>query len=228
MEGNEGALWICKPSDLSRGRGITIIDNMDSLKYDQQSVLQKYIANPLLIRGLKWDMRIYVAIPQMRPMKLHLYKEGLVRFGTDRYDTAQLGNLFSHLTNSSINKYAHGAGAEGSQVHDNKWTISQLKAYFASSGYDYEAMWTKIEKIIILTCTDLCSACPSYENCFELMGFDIMVDEKLRPWLLEVNSSPAMSMDGVADARVKPDLLKDTFGLIDFEPAAKYHERIRI
>ena len=103
-----------------------------------------------------------------------------------------------------------------------------MKAYFASSGYDYDSMWTKIEKIIILTCTDLCAACPSYENCFELMGFDIMVDDKLKPWLLEVNSSPAMSMDGVADSRVKPDLLKDTFGLIDFEPAAKYHERIRI
>ena len=161
-------------------------------------------------------------------MKLYLFKEGLVRFSTDRYDNSKLGNQFSHLTNSSINKYAHGAGAEGSQVHDNKWTISQLKAYFASSGYDYDSMWTKIEKIIILTCMDLCAACPSYENCFELMGFDIMVDDKLKPWLLEVNSSPAMSMDGVADARVKPDLLKDTFGLIDFEPAAKYHERIRI
>ena len=60
------------------------------------------------------------------------------------------------------------------------------------------------------------------------MGFDIMVDDKLKPWLLEVNSSPAMAMDGVADSRVKPDLLKDTFGLINFEPVAKYHERIKI
>jgi tubulin polyglutamylase TTLL2 len=49
------------------------------------------------------------------------------------------------------------------------------------------------------------------------MGFDIMVDEKLKPWLLEVNSSPAMSMDGVADSKVKPELLKDTFRLLNFE-----------
>jgi len=33
-DGNEGAIWICKPSDLSRGRGITIIDNFNDLKYD--------------------------------------------------------------------------------------------------------------------------------------------------------------------------------------------------
>ena len=116
-------MWICKPTDLSRGRGISIIDKMDDLKYDQQSVLQKYIDKPLLIRGMKWDMRIYVCIPQTRPLKLYLYKEGLVRFGTDRYDKAKLKNLFSHLTNSSINKSARGAGQEGVEVHDNKWTL---------------------------------------------------------------------------------------------------------
>lgn len=112
--------------------------------------------------------------------------------------------MFSHLTNSSINKYAHGAGQEGEKVYDNKWTFDQLKHYFSSSGHDYEGLWMKIEKMIVLTCINLCSACPNYDNCFELMGFDIMVDEKLKPWLLEVNSSPAMSMDGAADSKVKP------------------------
>ena len=68
-----------------------------------------------------------------------------------------------------------------------------------------------------------------YNNmCFEVLGFDIMVDDKLKPWLLEVNSSPAMSMDGAADRRVKPDLLTDTFKLIDFEPTDKYHARMEI
>jgi D-alanine-D-alanine ligase-like ATP-grasp enzyme len=98
----------------------------------------------------------------------------------------------------------------------------------SSSGYDYEAMWIKIEKIVILTCVNLCDKCPNYNNCFEILGFDIMVDNTLKPWLLEVNSSPAMAMDGRADSLVKPDLLKDTLKMIDFEPQAKYHERITI
>ena len=58
-------------------------------------------------------MRIYVAIPSVRPLKLFLFSEGLVRFSTDRYDKSQLTNVFSHLTNSSINKYAHGSGQDG-------------------------------------------------------------------------------------------------------------------
>jgi tubulin polyglutamylase TTLL2 len=199
---------------------------MEDLQYDHHSVLQKYIHNPLLIKGMKWDMRIYVAIPKTRPMKIHLYNEGLVRFSTERYDKAKLTNLFSHLTNSSINKYAHGGGQDGAKVHDNKWTIDQLKSHFCGSGFDYEGMWMKIEKIIILTCINMCSICPNIDNAFELMGFDIMIDSQLKPWLLEVNSSPAMSMDGAADQRVKPELLRDTFKLIDFEPYDVYNERM--
>lgn len=84
----------------------------------------------------------------------------------------------------------------------------------------------QIEKIVVLTCINLCSMCPNYDNCFELLGFDIMMDQQLKPWLLEVNSSPAMAMDGVADQRVKPDLLKDTLRLVDFEPYEMFHERM--
>lgn len=133
-------MWICKPTDLSRGRKITIIDNLQDLQYDQQSVIQEYIGNPLLIRGTKWDMRIYVLITQMRPLKLYLFKEGIVRFSSERYNTNTLGNLFSHLTNSSINKYAatnitdgHGSGL--------KWSFAQLRSYLSQCGYDYEVLW---------------------------------------------------------------------------------------
>ena len=152
---------------------------------------------PLLIRGMKWDMRLYVAIPSMRPLKLFLYQEGLVRFSTQAYDKSKLNNQFSHLTNSSINKYAHG-GTEGA-FHDNKWTLEQLKSYCQSSGHSYDKIWLQIEKIVILTCIHLCMVCPATENCFELLGFDVMLDQKLKPWLIEVNSSPAMAMDGAAD-----------------------------
>ena len=114
-------MWICKPTDLSRGRKISIISNLQDLQYDQQSVIQEYIHDPLLIRGTKWDMRIYVLITQMRPLKLYLFREGIVRFSSERYNTDCLQNVFSHLTNSSINKYAatnisdgHGSGLKWS------------------------------------------------------------------------------------------------------------------
>ena len=169
-------------------------------------------------------MRIYVLITQMRPLKVYLFKEGIVRFSSERYNTDCLSNVFSHLTNSSINKYAatnisdgHGSGL--------KWSFSQLRGYFANMGYDFNMMWAQIELIIQLTCINLCSLVPDLKCCFELLGFDIMIDDKMKPWLLEVNSSPAMSMETDIDHLVKPALLRDTIRLCNFESYQEWQER---
>ena len=160
----------------------------------------------------------------MRPLKLYLFQEGIVRFSSERYDTSSLSNVYSHLTNSSINKYAptNVTNADGSGL---KWTFDSLRSYFMHNGYSYEEMWVKIETIIILTCINLCSLVPDLQCCFELLGFDIMLDQNMKPWLLEVNSSPAMSMDNAVDYQVKPPLIKDIVKLVNFEPYADYLDR---
>jgi tubulin polyglutamylase TTLL2 len=84
-------------------------------------------------------------------------------------------------------------------------------------------MWIKIENIIILTVINLAAICPDLNCCFELFGFDIMFDSNLKPWLLEVNSSPAMSMDNNVDYQIKPDLIKDIIGLVNINSYEKYN-----
>ena len=51
-------------------------------------------------------------------------------------------------------------------------------------------------------------------NCFELLGFDILLDENLKPWLLEVNLSPSLSTDTQLDFKVKGSLISDLLTLI--------------
>jgi len=94
-----------------------------------------------------------------------------------------------------------------------KWSLEQLKFYLRDRGVDIKSLWAKIEMIVILTLINLCSLIPNLDCCMELFGFDIMIDSNLKPWLIEVNSSPAMSNDCELDWVVKSQLLKDTFGL---------------
>ena len=68
---------------------------------------------------------------------------------------------------------------------------------------------------------------PDLKCCMELLGFDIMLDDKMKPWLLEVNSSPAMSMDNAVDHLVKPALIKDALSITQFEPYQTWLERTR-
>ena len=51
-------------------------------------------------------------------------------------------------------------------------------------------------------------------NCFEVFGFDILVDSDLKPWLVEVNLSPSLATDSPLDMVIKTNLLTDTFNMI--------------
>ena len=70
-------------------------------------------------------MRIYVLVTSVRPLKIYLYKEGIARFSTEKYDNNCIGNVYSHLTNSSINKHAANVNImSGSKFGQGfKWTF---------------------------------------------------------------------------------------------------------
>ena len=66
----------------------------------------KYISNPHLINGLKYDLRVYVLVTSFNPLKVYIYNDGLVRFATEKYsnDPKLLSKKYVHLTNFSVNK----------------------------------------------------------------------------------------------------------------------------
>ena len=70
-------------------------------------VVQEYIERPHLVDDLKYDLRIYVLVYGVNPLRVYIHKYGLVRFCTEQYcrpTNYNLKNLFMHLTNYAINK----------------------------------------------------------------------------------------------------------------------------
>ena len=96
-----------KPSNASRGRGIYIVNNPNKVNIKESCVVSRYLDNPLLIFGHKFDLRLYVVVTSYEPLRIYIYREGLVRFATEKYDNEDLTReeaKYSHLTNYSINK----------------------------------------------------------------------------------------------------------------------------
>ncbi len=67
----------------------------------------RYLIDPLLVDGLKFDLRLYVLVVSVDPPEAYLCREGLARFCTEPYsrpDASNIRKAFMHLTNYSLNK----------------------------------------------------------------------------------------------------------------------------
>lgn len=208
-------IWILKPADMSRGRGIFVFNNLEDLVYISKSVVQKYICDILLIEGYKFDLRLYAVVPSYSPFIVYICTEGLIRFATEPYNLSDLKNVFSHLTNSSINftgpEYLTDKAVIGRGC---KWTIRQFRQWMADRNISDRFLWIRIQAIIILTLLSQASDTPKVPNAYELFGFDILVDSRLRPWLLEVNANPSMSNQCIVDEIVKKPLLNSILEML--------------
>jgi len=104
---NHKGCYIVKPESGSQGKGIYLIYTPEQLKEITACLVQEYISQPLLIRGLKFDLRVYVLITGCSPLRIFIYEEGIARFSTELYGEPckdNLGNRFMHLTNYAVNK----------------------------------------------------------------------------------------------------------------------------
>uniref|UniRef100_A0A8C6Y9W0 Tubulin tyrosine ligase like 13 n=1 Tax=Naja naja TaxID=35670 RepID=A0A8C6Y9W0_NAJNA len=225
--------YICKPDSGCQGRGIFITRNPKEIKHGEHMICQQYISKPFLIDGFKFDMRIYVLVTSCDPLKIFVYEEGLARFATMRYIEPNSGNLDDicmHLTNYAINK--HNENFVRDDNTGSKRKLSTLNTWMREHSYDTAELWRDIEDIIIKT---LIAAHPVLKHnyrtcfphhisgcaCFEILGFDILLDRKLKPWLLEVNHSPSFTTDSRLDREVKDALLCDAINLINLRACDK-------
>ncbi|XP_043473957.1 tubulin polyglutamylase TTLL4-like [Leptopilina heterotoma] len=221
--------WIIKPPASARGTGIRVVNKWSQIPKKRPIIVQQYIAKPMLIDGAKFDLRLYVLVTSFNPLRIYLYPNGLVRFASVKYsdDINYLSDRFMHLTNYSINKssasYTNNDSPDSCSGH--KWTIKTLWTYLEKRQVNVEKLWSTMKEMVIKTMIAGESSINSFTksnvnsryNCYELFGVDILLDENLKPWLLEVNISPSLQSASPLDVAVKGPLIRNVFNIVGYQ-----------
>ena len=214
---NEYNIWIVKPVGRSRGKGIFLIDDMSDVPLSESYLVQRYLTNPLLLdEGYKFDMRIYTLITSTNPLEMFLYKDGFARVSNELF-SLDIKNIRTHLTNAAIqNRRANQKNYE--KLYGGSKISLDLLKYKLEKQYNIdfdELIWPQVKELILkalIACQHDIPYCPS---TFEMFGFDVIIDDNYKCWLLEINSSPSLERSNVLDDQIKLPLVDDIFKIVD-------------
>ncbi|XP_077462657.1 tubulin polyglutamylase TTLL7 isoform X1 [Stigmatopora argus] len=229
--------FIVKPANGAMGHGISLIRNCDKLPAQEHFIVQEYLDKPFLMEGYKFDLRIYILVTSCDPLRIFLYNDGLVRMGTEKYHSpteANLNQLYMHLTNYSVNKHNENFERDETVDKGSKRSVSWFTEFLRTNGYDVAKFWGDVSELVVKT---LIVAEPhvlhayrmcrpgqppgSDSVCFEVLGFDIILDRKLKPWLLEINRAPSYGTDQKIDFDIKRGVLLNALKLLNIRASDK-------
>ncbi|XP_075629741.1 inactive polyglycylase TTLL10 [Balearica regulorum gibbericeps] len=235
----EEQIWICKPSCSNQGRGIFLLKNPAAVntlqaklqsseehllnkrvpyKAPQARIVQRYIHQPLLLEGKKFDVRSYLLIACTAPYVL-FFAQGYVRLTCGNYDAAS-DDLTIHLTNQHMQK----KNSLYSQLKDETvWRMEHFNSYVnekfrKNSGLPQDwvfTVFTKRMQQIMLQC--FLAAKHKLDRklgYFDLIGCDFLIDENFKVWLLEMNANPALHTDCKVLKDVIPTVVYESLDLV--------------
>nr|XP_006823794.1 PREDICTED: centriolin-like [Saccoglossus kowalevskii] len=213
----EGETWICKPTGLNQGKGIYLVQDITELKKKygdpeedgpgnppppaqqrrkrvapMQRLIQRYVPNPLLLNGKKFDVRVYMLIACTNPLMVFYHKATYVQKKDPMYEEMKEETAWSM---DKFNDYVNENLAEEKGLPEN-WIYG---------------FFTKRMQAIMLNCTH---AVRNKLQCklgyFDLYGFDFLLDTDMKVWLLEINVNPALHVNCEALLECIPGVVSET------------------
>ena len=183
-------------------------------KGDYQSdiiIIQKYIEKPFLYNGRKFDIRIWVLISHK--MDVYIFKEGHLKASSVNYNINN-NNSFIHLTNYSLQKYNENFSKYET---GNEISFKIFQQYLNTLGegkvFNFrELIFPKFKNIIELT-TKSSKNLINQKNkkyCFEIFGYDFMMDEDKNIFLIEINTNPGLEISSEIISILVPRMIEDS------------------
>nr|XP_030737911.1 inactive polyglycylase TTLL10 isoform X6 [Globicephala melas] len=235
---DETQMWICKPTASNQGKGIFLLRNQEEVaalqaktqsieddpiyrkmpfRAPQARVVQRYIQNPLLLDGKKFDVRSYLLIACTMPYMV-FFGHGYARLTLGLYDPHS-SDLCGHLTNQFMQKK--------SPLYlllkdDTVWSMEHLnrhindkfrKAKRLPRDWVFTTFAKRMQQIMAHCFLSVKSKLKCKLGYFDLIGCDFLIDENFKVWLLEMNSNPALHTNCEVLKEVIPGVVTETLDL---------------
>ena len=204
-----------KPNDDENKNNNNLMEkSFNSVKCDY-IMIQKYLERPLLYMGRKFDIRIWVMFITNRKNDVYIFKEGHLKASSLKYNPNSI-DKYVHLTNYSVQKHnIYFSTIEiGNEIPFHEF---QKELDLKRSGKSFKKdIYPKIVKIIRLTGGAAFKGRMDFmnvKNCFEIFGYDFILDENYRPFLLEINTNPGLEISSPLINQLLPRMIDDAFKL---------------
>ena len=210
-------MWLIKPAALNQGKGIEVCRTIKEITKSFRNkplnslwIIQKYIEKPLLFKGRKFDIRMWALATAKH--ELFYYKNGYLRTSSSEYDPEATDN-YIHLTNNCLQKYGDNYG-----MHEKGNTLSfqAFQEYLDTEFPQYKLNFERhfLQRMIDLMIDTYLSSKKiihkgKRKTVFELFGYDFLIDEDFRVWLIEVNTNPYLGVPNEYIEGVLPEMLDD-------------------
>ncbi|XP_045161705.2 probable beta-tubulin polyglutamylase isoform X2 [Mercenaria mercenaria] len=230
----DNEVWICKPTGLNQGKGIFLIrtrEEIDKVLEEQEQkkqqtqnpgrpvmnrIVQRYIPNPLLLEGRKFDIRAYMLVASTVPF-LILFHQGYVRLCCHKYE-ADNSDLGIHLTNQFVQKKDPNYEK---LKESTAWSMVKFNEYINQNvrpdcPVEIEEDWVfntftkQMKKIMIHCFNSVKHKLQSRIGFFDLFGLDFMIDTNMKTWLIEVNVNPSLAQECRCQKELFPGLIAES------------------
>lgn len=218
-------IWIVKPGEWgNRGCGIKIYNNPEDVASRIASkakvwAIQKYIERPLLIHKRKFDIRAYCLViqePSRGPLRAFSYRDAYLRTTSSQYTIKNFDPMV-HLNNDAVQKNGEDYGKFESA---NKMSLDEFQKYLDENHAKAkvnvrEQVFPRIQALMADAVHSVAEKLNprGLDYCFEVYGFDFMMDANYRVWLIECNANPCLDLCSAYLSHVIPNMLEHAMRL---------------
>ena len=175
-------------------------------------IIQKYLDNPLLYQKRKFDIRCFVLIDSN--LNVYFCKEGHLK-GCSEFYNLNKTNKFIHITNYSFQK--NSSNFEKFEI-GNEISYKDFKKFLLNERIPiekFDEMINQMKFLIKLSFKAVSNKLMKINPvlCFEIFGYDFILDNDFKPWILEINDNPGLCISSPVIEKLVPRMMDDAFRL---------------